>query len=250
MAVSAGVHWRSALLALAVLCGQVSVGWSNDAIDAPLDRRAGRLDKPIAAGEIQRSTVAWCAGLTLALCVPLSLSLGWKAGLAHLAAVAMAWAYNLGLKRTVASPLPYAVSFGLIPVIVAAMLPGAAWPQDTIIIAGACCGIAAHFANTVSDTAADELTGVRGLPQRIGPGPSTVVAGLFVVLANWHVILAAGASPLTVTAFAIDLVIALSLPLALRVPQARQLAFRLVILAVAILVVALVISGGSHLVEG
>jgi 4-hydroxybenzoate polyprenyltransferase len=250
MAVSAGVHARSALLAVAVLCGQVSVGWSNDAIDAPLDRQAGRLDKPIAAGEVQRATVAWCAGVALVLDVPLSLSLGAKAGVAHLVAVAMAWAYNLGLKRTVASPLPYAVSFGLIPVIVAAMLPGSPWPQDTLVIAGACCGIAAHFANTVGDTAADELTGVRGLPQRIGPGPSTVVAGAFVVLANWHVVLAAGASGLTLAAFAVNLVIALSLPLALRVPKSRLLAFRLVIVAVAILVVSLVISGGSHLVSG
>ena len=90
-------------------------------------------------------------------------------GIAHLAAVALAWSYNLGLKRTVVSPLPYAVAFGLVPVVVAAMLPGAPAPVDVLIIAGVACGVAAHFANTVGDAAEDAMTGVRGLPQRIGP---------------------------------------------------------------------------------
>src|SRR5581483_5548065 len=63
LAISADVGGRSALLAVAVLCGQLSVGWSNDAIDAPLDTRAARRDKPIANGAVSRNTVAWCAGV-------------------------------------------------------------------------------------------------------------------------------------------------------------------------------------------
>jgi 4-hydroxybenzoate polyprenyltransferase len=247
MAIAAGIHGRSALLAAAVLCGQVSVGWSNDAIDAPLDIRAGRPDKPIATGAISRRTVAWCAGVALVVDIPLSLTLGWRAGAAHLAAVALAWSYNLGLKRTILSVVPYTLAFGLLPVVVAAMLPGAPLPQITLIIAGAGCGAAAHFANTVGDTAEDAMTGVRGLPQRVGPAASTVIAGGFVALAVVHVLIAAGANPLTVGAAIVDVAIALALPLAVRVPQSRHLAFRLVIAAVAILVVAFVVSGGSHL---
>jgi 4-hydroxybenzoate polyprenyltransferase len=250
MAVAAGIHGRSALLAAAVLCGQLSVGWSNDAIDAPLDTRAARRDKPIVTGAISRQTVAWCAAGALILDVPLSLTLGWRAGLAHLAAVALAWSYNLGLKRTVLSVVPYTIAFALLPVVVAAMLPGSPLPQLTLIIAGAGCGTAAHFANTVGDSAEDAMTGVRGLPQRVGPGPSTVIAGGFVVLAVIHVLIAAGATPLTVGAAIVDGAIAAALPLALRVRGARRLAFRLVIAAVAVLVVAFVISGGSHLTSG
>jgi 4-hydroxybenzoate polyprenyltransferase len=250
MAVAAGIHARSPLLAAAVLCGQFSVGWSNDAIDAPLDTRAGRDDKPIATGVISRRTVAWCAAAALIVDVPLSLALGWQAGVAHLAAVALAWAYNLGLKRTIVSPVPYAVAFALVPVVVAAMLPGAPAPRVTLILAGAACGIAAHFANTVGDVTEDAITGVRGLPQRVGPAWSTVIAGGFVALAVVHVLLAAGANVLTVGAAVIDIAIALALPLAVRVPRARRLAFRLVILAVAVLVVAFVVSGGSHLTAG
>jgi 4-hydroxybenzoate polyprenyltransferase len=247
MAVSAGVHGRAAVLAAAVLVGQLSVGWSNDAIDAPLDTAAARADKPIATGAISRRTVAWCAGVALVADIPLSLTLGWRAGLAHLAAVSLAWSYNLGIKRTLASPLPYAVAFGLVPVVVAAMLPRSPAPVDVLVIAGAACGVGAHFANTVGDAAEDAMTGIRGLPQRIGPEASTAVAGAFVALAVLHVLKAAGASALTVTAAMVDVAIAIALPVAVRFPTARRLAFRMVIVAVALLVLAFVVSGGSHL---
>ena len=250
LAIAAGIHGRSTLLALAVLCGQVSVGWSNDAIDAPLDLRAGRADKPIATAAISRRTVGWCAAVALAADVPLSLALGWRAGLAHLAAVALAWSYNAGLKRTVLSVLPYTIAFGLVPVVVAAMLPGAPWPRLALVVAGGCCGAAAHFANTVGDTAEDAMTGVLGLPQRLGPAASTVLAGGFVAIAVVSILIAAGATPLTVGAAIIDVAIAAALPLAIRVPRSRRFAFRLVIAAVAILVVAFVVSGGSHLTSG
>jgi 4-hydroxybenzoate polyprenyltransferase len=248
MAISAGIHARSGLLAAAVLCGQLSVGWSNDAIDAPLDTQAGRADKPIAVGTISRRTVAWCAAIALVVDIPLSLALGWQAGVAHLAAVALAWSYNLGLRRTIISVLPWTIAFGLVPVVVAAMLPGAPLPTSVLIIAAGACGVAAHFANTVGDVTEDAMTGVRGLPQRVGPAGSTVIAGGFIALAVVHVLIAAGANPLTVGASIIDVAIALALPLAVRVPRARRLAFRLVIAAVGVLVVAFVVSGGSHLI--
>jgi 4-hydroxybenzoate polyprenyltransferase len=247
MAVAAGLHGRSAVLAVAVLCGQTSVGWSNDAIDAPLDIRADRRDKPIVTGAVSRATVGWCAGVALVVDIPLSLTLGWRAGVAHLAAVALAWSYNLGLKRTVFSVVPYALAFGLLPVVVAAMLPGAPLPQLTLVLAGAGCGTAAHFANTVGDSAEDAMTGVRGLPQRVGPQWSTVIAGGFIAFAVICVLIAAGPTALTVGAAVIDVAIAAALPLTLRVPAARRLAFRLVIAAVAVLVVAFVVSGGTHL---
>jgi 4-hydroxybenzoate polyprenyltransferase len=247
LAISAGIHARSALLAAAVLVGQLSVGWSNDAIDAPLDIAANRADKPIATGAISRQAVVWAAGVGLAADIPLSLCLGWRPGLWHLLAVAAAWSYNLGVKRTIASPLPYAIAFGLVPVVVAALLPGSPAPVDTLVIAGSSAGVAAHFANTVDDADADALTGVRGLPQRVGPGPSTAIAGGFIALAALHVLRAAGTSPLTVTATLIDGVIALGLPLAIRAAAPRRLTFQLVIVAVAVLVAAFVVSGGSHL---
>ncbi|MCW2932102.1 MAG: UbiA prenyltransferase, partial [Actinomycetia bacterium] len=42
----------SALTAPALLAGQLSIGWSNDACDAARDAAAGRTDKPLARGDI------------------------------------------------------------------------------------------------------------------------------------------------------------------------------------------------------
>ena len=44
-----------ALTAPALLAGQLSIGWSNDACDAARDAAAGRTDKPLARGDIGRA---------------------------------------------------------------------------------------------------------------------------------------------------------------------------------------------------
>src|SRR3954471_19238925 len=90
-AVAAGVGGRSALLAVAVFVGQLSIGWANDYVDAPLDIAAGRMDKPVARGDLPPGPVGLAAGSALIADVPLSLMLGWRPGAAHLVAVGSAW---------------------------------------------------------------------------------------------------------------------------------------------------------------
>lgn len=170
----AGAVW----VALAVLTGQLSVGWSNDYLDRERDRSAGRADKPVATGEVPARTVGAAAVLALTACVPLSLLSGWRAGGVHLAAVAVAWAYNAWLKRTPASPLPYALAFGAVPAFVTLGLPGHPWPPAWATTAGALLGAGAHFVNTLPDLADDVRTGVRGLPHRLGAGPSLLLGAL------------------------------------------------------------------------
>ncbi|HWC35243.1 MAG TPA: UbiA family prenyltransferase [Mycobacteriales bacterium] len=247
MGLAAGLEGKAVLLGAAVLCGQLSVGWSNDAIDAPLDTAAGRRDKPIAQGAVSRRLVATGAAVALAADVPLSLAVGVRPGLLHLAAVGLAWSYNLGLKRTVASPLPYAAAFGLVPVVVAAAKPGSPAPRLALVVAGVACGIAAHFANTVGDAAEDALTGVRGLPQRLGPIRSTSVSGGFIAAAAVAVLVAVGPGPLPIAAAAVDVAIAAAVPWLLRGPGTRRRAFRVVIAAVGVLVITFVVAGGSKL---
>lgn len=159
---------RCVAVAAAVLAGQLSVGWCNDAVDAVRDRAAGRADKPVATGAVTVRT-AWTAALAaLALCVPLSLTLGVPAGALHLLAVAAAWAYNLGLKSTVWSWLPYAAAFGALPGFVTLQLPGAPWPAGWTAAAAALLGVGAHLANVLPDIAHDLRQGVTGWPQRLG----------------------------------------------------------------------------------
>ncbi len=156
------------LSAAAVLAGQLSVGWSNDLIDADRDVAATRHDKPLATGAVSARTVTIAAGCALAACVPLSLANGWQAGSAHLIGVAAAWGYNLGLKRTVWSWLPYAVAFGLLPAFVTLSLPAGPWPPWWASAGAALMGVGAHAANVLPDIGDDLAADIRGLPQRAG----------------------------------------------------------------------------------
>ena len=106
--------------------------------------------------------------MALALCIPLSFANGLGAGLVHLVTVAGGWAYNLGLKRTVLSFVPYAVSFGALPAFLALGLDGHPLPRPWVVLAGALLGVGAHFLNVVPDIREDLDAGVRGLPQRLG----------------------------------------------------------------------------------
>lgn len=158
----------TALVAAAILTGQLSIGWCNDAADAARDAAAGRSGKPIVDGVVSAATVRRAAFVVLALCVPLSLASGWLAGGAHLLGVGAAWAYDLGLKATLLSWLPYMVGFGVLPAFVTLGLPGQPWPAWWVVLGAALLGLGAHLANVLPDIGDDLATGVRGWPQRLG----------------------------------------------------------------------------------
>jgi 4-hydroxybenzoate polyprenyltransferase len=172
------------LVAPAVLAGQLSIGWSNDGFDARRDAASGRTDKPVPAGAVGLRAVAVAAAAALAVSVTLSFALGAAAGLINLVMMAAGWAYNAGLKSTLASGLTYVVGFGLIPAFAASTLPGHPAPRAAVTAAAALLGLGAHFANVLPDLAGDEATGVRGLPQRLasGAGPAAVRLAALVLL--------------------------------------------------------------------
>ncbi len=191
LAASAGrTAWGVVAVAVAVAAGQLSVGWCNDYVDRERDAASGRPDKPVARGEVSPQLVRWAAGIALVAVVPLSLLSGWRAMLVHGAAVGLAWAYDLGLKATAWSVVPYTIAFGLLPVFVVLGLPGAPLPPWWAPLAGALLGAGAHFANTLPDLADDLATGVRGLPHRIGAPASRLLSA--VLLLGASVVLAFG----------------------------------------------------------
>ncbi len=155
------------ILGVAFLTGQLSIGWLNDYVDRDRDRAAHRTDKPVAEGAISAGAVRWAAVSAAAVCVPASLALGLVPGVVHLLAVGAAWVYNLGAKKTVWSWLPYAVGFGLLPVIVWLVSPQAGLPPWWLIAGAALLGVGAHGANVLPDLEADRSTGVAGLPHRM-----------------------------------------------------------------------------------
>ncbi|HWL99531.1 MAG TPA: UbiA family prenyltransferase [Nocardioidaceae bacterium] len=176
-AVSAGLGpSRVGLVAAAVLAGQLSIGWGNDLVDASRDQAVGRGDKPVATGDLPRSTARVAVAVASAATVVLSLACGVVAGLVHLGCVAAGWAYNLGVKATPLSGVPFAVAFGGLPVFVALAEPGGGPPPWWVVVAGALLGVGAHLVNVLPDLADDEATGVRGLAHRVGPRQASVLA--------------------------------------------------------------------------
>ncbi|HVM27722.1 MAG TPA: UbiA family prenyltransferase [Mycobacteriales bacterium] len=248
LALSAGRGAASVWVALAFLTGQLSVGWSNDWIDAARDVRAARPDKPVAAGEVRVGTVRRAAVLAAALCVPLSLAMGLLAGAVHLLAVAAAWSYNARLKATALSWAPYALAFGLVPSIVVLGLPGSPWAPWWATAAGALLGVGAHLANALPDLQDDLAEGVRGLPHRLGARASAALAA--VLLLGATALLAVGpGSPGALAAAVLGLAAAVTgTGLALAVRPGSRAAFRAAIV-VAGLGVALLVVRGSALVQ-
>jgi len=237
-----------AILGVAFLLGQLSVGLSNDWIDVERDRAVGRTDKPVAAGRVSTGTVRAASFVTAVAAILLTLPLGWLATLAHTIFIVSAWTYNLGLKNTPVSVLPYIVSFGLLPLIATLARPvptaAAAWA----LALGALLGIAAHFANVLPDLDDDARTGIAGLPHRLGRAASGVV--IWASLAAGGVVAFLGPAgektALQWIGAALTLVLAVAIATMLRRPPTRLL-FQLIIAAALVNVLLLSFSGSRLL---
>jgi 4-hydroxybenzoate polyprenyltransferase len=179
------------LVVAAVLAGQLSIGWSNDLVDLPRDRAVGRVDKPLVDGRVSERVARAACALAVVATVPLSLACGWLAGSFQLVCVAGGWAYNLGAKATAWSWLPYAVAFGALPTFVSLTADPDQVPPLWLPLAGALLGVGAHFVNVLPDLADDAATGVRGLPHRLGPRGSQVVAAAVLVAASLVIVVGA-----------------------------------------------------------
>lgn len=244
VAVGGTTHPSQLMLGAAVLAGQLSIGWLNDCLDAQRDSIAGRVDKPIVAGLVDRRTVGIAAVLAAIACVPLSLLVGLVAGVLHLVAVGSAWAYDVWLKSTRASVLPYLVSFGLLPVFVVLSVPGAAvawW----LPAAGALLGGGAHFANVLPDLAGDAATGVRGLPHRLGATGSRWAATVLLVAAAVVLVIGPTGHAVIRVALASVSVVTLAAGLAVGRRMGSRAAFNAV-LVVALLDVGQLLLAGTH----
>src|SRR4051812_26566596 len=246
LAVGAGVHGgRAALLGMAVLAGQVSIGWSNDWLDADRDRAVARADKPVVQGGVRPVELRAAALAAVAVAVVLSLLLGVVPGALLLVLVASGWAYNAGLKRTWASGLPYVVGFGALPAGVVAAAPGTPAAPWWLVAAGGALGAAAHLANVAPDIEDDLATGVRGLPHRLGSRVSAVAGALLLGAAS-VVLVAAPPGPPTATGWT---GLALAVPAVVVAALAGPARFRRrafpAIMLLTVLDVVLLLAGGA-----
>jgi 4-hydroxybenzoate polyprenyltransferase len=193
-AVAAALSGRSgrevALVLVTVLVGRATAGWLNDVADRQRDIAADRLDKPVARGWVHPSTVTFTVACATCLLVPLSISNGTTAGVAHLLSVAAAWLYNTRIKLTPMSWVPWLVSFGLLPT----FLSYGGWggglhggpPTVVMTLLAALLGVGVHFLTSLPDLVGDHHNGVRSLPMvvalRIGAPRLLLVTSIYVAL--------------------------------------------------------------------
>jgi 4-hydroxybenzoate polyprenyltransferase len=170
-------------VAIAIFAGQLVVGWSNDFIDAPLDIAAERTKKPIVSKEINPEQLkkSILVALFVALILSLFSPLGLTGTLIHFLGILSATFYNLKLKSTIISPLPYIVSFGALPW--AIYLPAGNQPPLWLFIDFMLIAVAFHFFNVLKDFQWDINQGVLGLPQRLGRNVSLFISISLVVSA-------------------------------------------------------------------
>jgi 4-hydroxybenzoate polyprenyltransferase len=231
----------AAVATAAVFAGQLSVGWLNDLVDAPRDTLVGRTDKPLAAREIRPAAVRAAFLAAAVAAVVLTLFSAPLAAAAHLAALASAWAYDLKLKSTPISVVPFAFSFGLLP---AFLSNGDPFPPPWLIAAAATLGSAAHFVNVLPDLADDAATGVHGLPHRLGPSVSRFATAALVLATSALLVLGPDGPPSPLALATVPLAVGILVVgfLLDNRPRSRS-AFRAVML-VAVIDVALLIHIG------
>lgn len=169
------------MLGVGMLCYQFAVGAANDVVDAADDSKT-KPWKAMARGLLsRRAAVSIAAGLAAAgMLVTAALPFGsWLIGIGGLAC---GLAYDVHLKRTAWSWLPFAVAFPLIPIWVFTALEewdGLLW---WVLPLGPILGLALHLANQAPDVRKEAH--IRGFAHRLGTERAANLALALVGLAG------------------------------------------------------------------
>jgi len=167
------------LIAAAIIGSQATVGVVNDLRDRDLDAVA-KPEKPLISG---RATVrgAACVGVVMFIMALIAgAALGRWSLLFVLAMTAAGLVYDLWLKRTAVSFLPYIFGLPILPIwawICVRDAPPRLWLTYPL---GVLVGFGLHLANALPDAERDAAGGVRGVVQVIGRR-----AALFLCLASF-----------------------------------------------------------------
>ncbi len=230
-----------ARLMAAMFCVQAAIGASNDYCDRELDAQT-KPYKPIVRGLVAPRTALLLSAVFILAAGALVATMGpWAVAVGALG-LAAGLAYNVRLKRTVFSPLPFMIALPALPIWVWVSLDRFTDELWWLLPFAPLAALAVHLSNTAPDIEADSRAGVRGLAHVLGVRRSLFVAwGSFasaLLLAaalglhldyDWQTFL-----PGAVTAAAL-LAVAAFAYLWWRAPWTLQLGFGLISIATAVL---------------
>ena len=181
----------AARLGVAMTAIQVAIGTVNDLVDAPADAVA-KPAKPIPAGLVSRPAAGALTGTAIVVAVVLAIPSGWGTVALALLCLGVGLAYDLALKGTAWSWLPFAVGIPLIPVFawyggVGALPAFFAVLIPTAVVAGAALAIG----NALADLERDEASGVTSIATALGAERAWRVQGGLLIVVGVAAVLSA-----------------------------------------------------------
>lgn len=201
LADSSAPQSRYVTMGVGMLLYQFAIGLVNDVVDVPQDRLT-KPWKPLARGPASSALAATLAAACVLSGVVLTSTLSQLAWLIGIAGLVCGLSYDLYLKRTALSWLPYALGLPLVPVWVYAASetwrPLLWWSLPL----GAVLGFALNLANEAPDAAAGRHSGLAG---KIGRRRArlTSLAAFAAVVCTLVLLLAARSPMAGLAAFAI-----------------------------------------------
>lgn len=184
------------LVALTVAIGQAILGWHNDLVDADDDRRAGRTDKPVAAGVLEPANVWFAVAVAGLLLLPLAVANGFYAAAFFAGSLAVGFVGNLVLRGSALSWLPWATSYALyVPFLSYGGLGGqyeGDAPQPVVVALAAALGVCVHFLRALPGLVQDNRDHRRHLPLRVATRTGAPRLLLLTSLAALAVLVALG----------------------------------------------------------
>jgi 4-hydroxybenzoate polyprenyltransferase len=156
-------------LAAAMVALQASIGTINDLVDVPRDT-GRKLGKPIPAGLVGPTTATLLALIAAAVGLVLSLPSGLATGVVAVAILAVGLLYDLWLRGTAWSWLPFALGIPLLPVFAWLGATGRVPELFLVLVPTAfISGAGLAIANALADIERDAEAGVRSVARHMGP---------------------------------------------------------------------------------
>jgi 4-hydroxybenzoate polyprenyltransferase len=170
-----------ALLLVAMLGSQLAIGWSNDYLDRESDAMHQPW-KPVAQGLVEAAKLPPAIVAALSVSAVAGLVLGWDATALLVVGTSAGLAYNLWLKRTPLSGLPFVVALGVLPPFVWAALDVYQDDFFGLYLVATPLAIAAHLANVLPDLESDRAQGRKTLAVWLGPAASVALLAVCMLI--------------------------------------------------------------------